>query len=244
MLKSYHIDLGFQLHKAPEKHGFQYRDRSFVLIQPVNQKALLAAFDQHHLRILIQEGIALVERPFALLASQLSAKSGRQITEESVLHTLRHWQQTGLIKRFGLITNHYRMGYRSSAMVVWDIPDDRIDQVGAQFKSSGLLSLCYQRPRRLPEWPYNLFCMIHSQDRASVIGCVEQLQARFGLARFQKELLFTTHQYKQKGGVYTGQDLRKFGVDQSHTSSSGMANLPQLMFPEQANREERFNGQT
>lgn len=204
MLKSYHIDLGFQLHSAHDQQGFKYLHQTVEMLKKANHKTLLAAFDQHHLRVMIQEGITITSRPFAMLAERLSEKSGRIISEESVLNTLRHWQETGLIKRFGLIINHYRLGYQSSAMVVWDIPDDRIDQVGAQFKSSGLVSLCYQRPRRLPEWHYNLFCMIHSQDRASVIGCVEQLQARFDLAHYQKELLFTTRQYKQKGGVYTG----------------------------------------
>ena len=203
MLKSYHIDLGFQLTDPHSEISFQYRAQVNEFAQRINPKQLLAAFDQHHLRVLIQEGIALCERPFALLAEKLCEKSGNKISEEAVLNTLRYWQQTGLIKRFGLISNHYQMGYQSSAMVVWDIPDDQIDKIGAQFKASGLVSLCYQRPRHLPEWPYNLFCMIHSRDRASVVGCVEQLVAQCNLAPVQKELLFTTRQYKQRGGVYT-----------------------------------------
>jgi DNA-binding Lrp family transcriptional regulator len=209
MVKSYHIDLGFQLQQPHAEIRFQYpaqakyHEQTKQFEQAVNPKRLLAAFDQHHLRVLIQEGIALCEQPFALLAEKLGEKSGKTIAEDAVLNTLRYWQQTGLIKRFGLISNHYQMGYQSSAMVVWDIPDEKIDEVGAQFKASGLVSLCYQRTRCLPEWPYNLFCMIHSRDRASVIGCVEQLVTSCGLVSIQKELLFTTQQYKQKGGVYT-----------------------------------------
>ena len=45
------------------------------------------------------------------------------------------------------------------------------------------VTLCYRRPRRLPAWPYNLFCMIHGRDRATVAGAgsTEAIAAAAGL---------------------------------------------------------------
>ncbi len=203
MVKSYHIDLGFRLSDKSPLEDSHSAEVSVSGKHLVDTKKLLGAFDQHHLRCMIQQGIPICERPFEQLAQKLSEKNGKRVVEEKIIHTLRYWQQTGLIKRFGLITNHYRLGYQSNAMVVWNIPDELIDLVGSQFKASGLVSLCYQRPRRLPEWPYNLFCMIHSKDKASTIACVEQLVSRYQLKQVPKEVLFTTQQFKQKGGVYT-----------------------------------------
>ena len=74
----------------------------------------------------------------------------------------------GIISRFGLIIRHRALGISANAMLVWDIGDEAVDAIGERFAAEPFVTLCYRRPRRLPDWPYNLFCMVHGRDRATV----------------------------------------------------------------------------
>jgi hypothetical protein len=87
-------------------------------------------------------------------------------------------------------------------MVVWNIPDQQVGEFGRCVGASGLVNLCYQRPRRLPDWPYNLFCMIHGKDRGAVLERLEQLRDQCGLRDFAHEVLFSKQRFKQTGARY------------------------------------------
>jgi len=206
MEKSYHIDLSF--HVGPDR-GFKKRFTGHMKEHSKSSSRatsggsalkaeLLNADQQQKLRAMIQDGLPLTSEPFVSLADMLEVTDPQRI-----INTLQGWLDTGLIKRIGLVTNHHRIGFTSNAMVVWDVPDDKVDKVGEAFKQSGLVSLCYRRPRRLPHWPYNLFCMIHSRDRDTVADHVAQLVELCGLQAISRDVLFSTCQFKQKGGHYT-----------------------------------------
>ena len=97
---------------------------------------------------------------------------------------LAQLQEQGVIKRIGVVVRHHELGYRANAMVVWDIPDDRVSALGHCIGKFDFVTLCYQRPRRLPAWRYNLFCMIHGRDREEVLSLVAQLKEQCGLQMF------------------------------------------------------------
>lgn len=205
MKKAYHIDLGFQI-GADRKMGKRFNHSSgpsrqaqrILDIDDFKLKVSLSNEDQQRLRATIQDGFPLTAKPFQQLAEMLGVED-----EYAVINTLREWLDTGLIKRLGLVSNHHRLGFTQNAMVVWDISEQRVDEVGELFKQSGLVSLCYQRKRHLPHWSYNFYCMIHSRDRASVAQDIERLVKLGGLESTPKAILFSTRQYKQKGGMYT-----------------------------------------
>jgi DNA-binding Lrp family transcriptional regulator len=115
---------------------------------------------------------------------------------------LRRLIDEGIIKRFGVVVRHHELGYRANAMVVWDVPDDRVSEVGRQLATLPFITLCYRRPRRLPAWPYNLFCMIHGRDRATVENLIEQASALAGLADHARTTLFSRRRFKQRGARY------------------------------------------
>jgi len=199
MEKSYHIDLGFHLWtKGKLKSDFSCHadkpDTKHDFLESVHPP--LSSAEQKQLRILVQDGLPLTQKPFADLAKRIN------VTEARVLSTFKYWLNTGLIKRLGLVTNHHRLGFNSNAMIVWDISDEKVDEIGEAFKESGLVSLCYRRRRHEPEWSYNLYCMIHSRDRATVAENVATLVSLCGLQDTPKEVLFSNHQFKQKGGQY------------------------------------------
>lgn len=77
-------------------------------------------------------------------------------------------QEKGVIRRTGLVPNHYRLGFRGNGMTVWNIPDEQLREAGQRLGSLDYVSHCYSRPRHLPDWPYNLFAMVHGRDRDDV----------------------------------------------------------------------------
>ena len=115
----------------------------------------------------ISQGLPLVQHPYATIAAELGC------SETAVIDGIKRFMARGDLKRFGIVVRHRKLGYRANGMVVWDIPDSRIAEVGHCIGQYSFVTLCYQRPRRLPDWHYNLFSMIHGQDRAAVVNQVE-----------------------------------------------------------------------
>ena len=88
-------------------------------------------------------------------------------------------------------------------MTVWNIPDEKVSELGECMGQFEFVTLCYRRPRRLPDWPYNLFTMVHGRDRDEVLGNIKQMAERCGLASIQYEVLFSKRRFKQRGAIYT-----------------------------------------
>jgi len=156
---------------------------------------VLSATDRELIAV-IQGGLPLVAHPYAAIGEQLG------LSEAAVIERLEKLQSAGLIKRMGVVVKHRALGYRANAMVVWDIPDDQVERIGALLADEVCVTLCYQRPRRLPAWPYNLFCMIHGRERDSVLRRLEQIVSSHGLEKIPYTVLFSGRSFKQRGARY------------------------------------------
>ncbi|UEM20833.1 hypothetical protein JL100_027805 [Skermanella mucosa] len=187
---AYHIDLGFSLSRDSARN-----QRKSKKMDPAGGWAVRVTDQDRHILAALQDGLPLVPRPFA----QPSARLG--ITEAELLSELRWLLVCGVIKRCGLIVRHHELGYRANAMVVWNVPDHSVDEVGARLATLPFVTLCYRRPRRLPDWPYNLFCMIHGRDRNTVVEQVATIRALPGLAGVQHTMLFSRRRFKQRGAT-------------------------------------------
>jgi len=144
----------------------------------------------------IQNGLPLCSHPYAELGSRLG------ITEQEVMTRLASLRQQGTIKRFGVIVRHRELGYRANAMLVWDVPDDRVAELGHCLSQYDFITLCYRRPRVLPDWPYNLFCMIHGKTREDVLQRIDWLVEQCHLQSLPHHVLFSRRRFKQRGAVY------------------------------------------
>lgn len=160
----------------------------------------VSAWGLLRLRQQLELGLPITPRPYEALAEM----AGLSVSE--VMAAIKQWQAQGLIKRFGLVVRHRTLGYTANAMVVWNIPDDQVRSLGQAMARSSSVTLCYQRPRRLPEWPYNLFCMIHGTDRSRVLSQLDTLIADHGLEQTPHAVLFSTKAYRQRGGRYVSND--------------------------------------
>ncbi len=145
----------------------------------------------------IQGGLPLVSKPFEAIGAEID------MSESEVMECLNRMIANGTIKRLGIVVRHHELGYRANAMVVWDIPDHQVDELGNQFAGVDFITLCYRRPRQLPNWPYNLFCMIHGHSRDTVMQQIRDIISRFGLENIPHEVLFSLRRFKQHGACYT-----------------------------------------
>lgn len=182
--REYHIDLGFDLAGGHKGRSNGARASNATVSFDVRDRPLLAA---------LQGGLALVPRPFAAIA-ETSA-----MAETEVCSRVAHLVETGVIKRFGVVVRHHELGYRANAMVVFDVPDSDVDDIGAELASEAGVTLCYRRGRCLPHWRYNLYCMVHGRSREEVTPVIARLAARAGTA---PEVLFSVRRFKQCGARY------------------------------------------
>lgn len=142
---------------------------------------------------LTESGLPLVPEPYQLLAQQTG------LSNEEVQSRFRDMLTRGVIRRIAAVPNHYRIGYRYNGMSVWDVDDAVIDNVGNQVGHMDFVSHCYQRPRHLPLWPYNLFAMVHGKSRDEVEEKVGRIARLLGGVCRAHEILYSTEILKKTG---------------------------------------------
>lgn len=140
-----------------------------------------------------QTGLPLTPRPYHAVAEQL----GLEATD--VMRRMQRMLDLGIIRRIGAVPNHYALGYRANGMTVWDVDDDRIDELGERVGQLECVSHCYQRPRHLPEWPYNLFAMVHGKTREEVEAKARLIADVLGQASRGTDILYSTRILKKTG---------------------------------------------
>lgn len=140
-----------------------------------------------------QAGLPLVPCPYDALAERLG------IASQEVKARLAAMLASGVIRRIGAVPNHYALGYRFNAMTVWDVADDVVDTLGEQVGALACVSHCYRRPRHLPDWPYNLFAMVHGRSRAEAEAGIAAIAAVLGTDCRAHEALYSSRILKKTG---------------------------------------------
>ena len=140
-----------------------------------------------------QAGLPLTPQPYHRIAEQLG------LTAEVVMTRMAAMQKQGIIRRIGAVPNHYKLGYRFNGMTVWNVPDEIIDELGQRVGQLEFVSHCYHRPRHLPEWPYNLFAMVHGKSQADVDKQIQQIADLLGDSNQGCDVLYSTKILKKTG---------------------------------------------
>ncbi len=132
--------------------------------------------------------------PFAVIAQELG------LDEDTVIDFLNRLKARGLIRRFGATLRHQEAGYDCNVMVAWLVENgERLDHVSRIMKSRPEITHCYLR-RTCPEWPFNLYTMVHGKTSQQCRQIVEELQQETGISRY--ELLFSDKELKKTSMVY------------------------------------------
>lgn len=191
LLEQFHIDLGFDMSSL-----VQTKRVHATKVDHSAQTPLQMTPAQLELIGKLQSGIPLTTEPYADLWP------GDPDKARFALNQINEWKENGVIKRFGIVVRHHELGYKENAMVVWDVPDDVVSDLGRQVAEIPTVTLCYRRPRQLPQWPYNLFCMIHGKDRSAVKQTIADVCSSTGLKACPMKILFSKRRFKQQGAHY------------------------------------------
>ncbi|HQU79148.1 MAG TPA: AsnC family transcriptional regulator [Azonexus sp.] len=140
-----------------------------------------------------QGGLPFVARPYQVIGEQVG------IAGDEVMRRLQALLESGIIRRIGAVPNHYAIGWTANGMTVWDVADERIDELGARVGALEFVTHCYRRPRALPDWPYNLFAMVHGASRMEVTEKAAEIAALLGSNSRASEVLFSTRILKKTG---------------------------------------------
>jgi len=152
-------------------------------LDPIDRRIVLAT----------QGGLPLTPRPYHDLGLQLSLPAAE------VMARIQRMLARGVIRRIGAVPNHYALGYRANGMSVWDVADERVDELGARVGALDYVSHCYRRPRRPPHWRYNLFAMVHGRSREEVERKVAEISALLGQENRGHEVIYSTRILKKTG---------------------------------------------
>lgn len=140
-----------------------------------------------------QSGLPLTSQPYQSIADQLG------ISSEFLMQRMMLMQEHQVIRRIGVVPNHYRLGYKFNGMTVWNIPDDYIDSLGEKVGQLDFVSHCYHRPRHEPEWNYNLFAMVHSKTKEGVNLQIQAIADLLGEYNLGHDVLYSTRILKKTG---------------------------------------------
>ncbi len=132
--------------------------------------------------------LGIIKMPFAPAAQEIGW------SEAKLLRAIKAYKRQGLIRRLGLILAHRRVGLRSNVLVVWKVARKDLVRAAKVFQSAAEVSHCYQR-KTCPNWPYNIYTMVHGQNRKSCLESIKKLSCLAGIEDHRE--LFTLKELKK-----------------------------------------------
>lgn len=163
------------------------------------QRVPLTARDITFIRVL-QEDLPMVHRPFDVWSEALGCD------REELFSWCRHMVADGKLRRFAAVLRHQNAGFVSNAMGVWRVPVERLDEVGPVMAGFAAVSHCYQRPT-YPDFPYNVYTMVHGRTRAEVLQTLEAIANATGIE--DRQYLWSSHEFKKERVRYFVEEPRQ-----------------------------------
>lgn len=149
--------------------------------------------DEQKLIVATQAGLPIVARPFAEIAARLA------ICEADVVDGFDRLRKRGVLRRIAAAPNHYALGLTANGMTVWDVDDRHVSELGREIGALEFVTHCYRRPRALPDWPYNLFAMVHGHSRDEVEAKRKRVAEILGVSCRACDILYSTRILKKTG---------------------------------------------
>ena len=141
----------------------------------------------------LQKDIAVVEEPFKEATEKLG------LSYDEFFAIANELKESGVMRRFATILNHRKAGFGANAMSVWAVPEEKGEEIGREMAEFSAVSHCYLRPS-YPNWPYNLFAMVHAKTQEECDTLIEEMAKESGLTEYGK--LYSTVEFKKQRLVY------------------------------------------
>ena len=141
----------------------------------------------------LQKDIEVTQEPFKKATEKLG------LSYERFFELANELKEAGVMRRFATILNHRKAGFGANAMSVWAVPEDKGEAIGKEMAEFSAVSHCYLRPS-YPNWPYNLFAMVHAKTQEECDTLIEEMAKESGLTEYGK--LYSTVEFKKQRLVY------------------------------------------
>jgi DNA-binding Lrp family transcriptional regulator len=162
-------------------------------VKHLNQdKIRLNERDREFIREL-QKDLAVVPEPFKELANSLG------VTTTELFAKAIEYENNGIMRRFAAILRHREAGFVANGMVVWQVPENRVDEVGFRLAAFPQVSHCYRRPI-YPDWKFNLFSMVHARTLQAAEKIAVEMSETVGIKDYQ--ILFSSREFKKERVKY------------------------------------------
>ena len=135
---------------------------------------------------------------------QIADETG--ISEDEVLSKLKEYKEEGMLRRVGAILRHRSAGFSANGMSAWNVPADDIERVGELMASVPEISHCYERPS-LPDWPYNIYAMIHGTSEDEIRAVANKIAEETGIEDY--EILFSGREFKKSSVQFFAEEARR-----------------------------------
>jgi siroheme decarboxylase len=136
----------------------------------------------------LQEDLPIEQRPFKSLAERIG------LSEDELFEAMRSLVERGFMRRMAAILYHRRAGFRANGMGVWAVPEDDVVEIGEEMASFANVSHCYRRPT-YPDWPYNVFTMVHGTSVEQCEEILSSISKKTGVTEYIS--LYSTREYKK-----------------------------------------------
>lgn len=149
----------------------------------------------------LQKDIELVNEPFLKTTKKLG------ISYDELFTLANELKEAGVMRRFAAILRHRKAGFNANAMTVWEAPKEKAQELGKQLASFSAVSHCYLRPS-YPNWPYNLFAMVHAKTEEESESIIAEMAKETGLTNYKK--LYSTREFKKQRIIYFSDEFEKW----------------------------------
>jgi DNA-binding Lrp family transcriptional regulator len=156
----------------------------------------------------LQKDMEIIDEPFVKAANNLG------ITEQELFAKMKHYEDSGVMRRFAAILRHRQVGFTANGMIVWQVPKDRISEVGGILGSFPQVSHCYERPT-YADWPYNVFSMIHCKTHEEANEMAKTIQEQIHVDDYR--ILFSSREFKKTRVEYFVENT--FNFEETITAS-------------------------
>jgi DNA-binding Lrp family transcriptional regulator len=162
-------------------------------VKQLNPKKIeITENDKHFIREL-QKDLKVIPEPFKEMAENLS------ITTTELFSKAKEYEKNGVMRRFAAILRHRDAGFSANGMVVWQVPDEKIDEIGYKLAAFPQVSHCYRRPV-YPDWQFNLFSMIHARTLEAAEKIAVEMSEIVEIKDYR--ILFSSREFKKERVKY------------------------------------------
>jgi siroheme decarboxylase len=152
----------------------------------------ISELDREYIRQL-QKDIEIVKEPFKIITENLG------IPSIDLFNKIKEYEKIGIMRRFAAILRHRQAGFTANGMIVWKIPEEKVDDKGLKIASFPQVSHCYRRPV-YPDWEFNLFSMIHARTIEAAEKIAKEISSVIGIDNYK--ILFSSREFKKERVKY------------------------------------------